>query len=330
MKKALVLVLSAILVLSLATIASAGVEIVGGQFAVEYKADLNGDPVKPTFGIVGGDTRLNIEGKYSVGNFKGYAYSRFDLNKVDLKPSTLEGDNKDTTWGDARWYFKKAEVDYTLFDGFSIGLSYDVDDIKIHDEFVYSKKLKDYYKGVPMISTKYSSDMLNLNVYNNAYVGGKFAILGTAKLNIEDAKVRSLVNFEQTGEETNKFETLTEASYTIDDFTFGAGVDYSKATNADAATSVSAGAEYVWDAFTFYAGGTYDVSGERFDSFDGSVAYGNYELSGSFEPEDTIEVVGKIKNVAGSKDEIQLKSTFGYNVDKFDKPVLSAKYTFKF
>ena len=313
------------LVLSLATIASAGVEIVGGQFAVEYKADLTGDPVKPTFGIVGGDTRLNIEGKYSVGNFKGYAYSRFDLKNIE------KGSIDDTAFAtSARWYFKKAEVDYTLFDGFSIGLSYDVDDIKIHDEFVYSKKLKDYYKGVPMISTKYSSDMLNLNVYNNAYVDGKFAILGTAKLNVEDAKVRSLVNFKQTGEETNKFETLTEASYTINDLTLGAGVDYSKTTNADAATSVSAGAEYVWDAFTFYAGGTYDVSGKELDSVDGSVAYGNYELSGSFEPEDTIEVVGKIKNVAGSKDEIQLKSTFGYNVDKFDKPVLSAKYTFKF
>ena len=95
-------------------------------------------------------------------------------------------------------------------------------------------------------------------------------------------------------------------------------------------TELTVAAEYLFDSVTLSANGTYDISGKEFDSVEGTVAYSNYELTGSFAPEDSIEVKGKIKNVGGSKDEIELKSNFGYNVDKFDKPVLSAKYTFKF
>jgi len=335
-KKTLVLVLSLLMVLSLASVASAEFEIASGQFEVDYTMDFNDD--KPIEGsktsVLAGNARINLEGKYSNDNFVGYAYSRFDYN---IGSKTVQS-------GQPRWFMKKAEMDYIIADGFTLGLAFDQDDIKIHDELVYDgKKLKDIYPGVVLFSAKYAGDALKVSNFNTGFTGGLFDNLTVIKADIADAKVRSLVKLTQakSGEESYLgFGVLAEASYNFGDFELGAGIDFGKAAAKDAEFEIAnfrgAAKAFVGD---FTLTGRVQMDNNTTDKkielgkVQAIVAYGNYELETVVEGKKKIEPKLKIKKLGGTKNDIEAKLTWGWDKteEKFEsKPVLNIKHIFRF
>ncbi len=329
MKKTLVLVLSLLMVLSLASVASASLNIVGGQFSLDYTIDMN--EAKPIDGsktdALKGEARINLEGKYSNDNFVGYCYSRFDFN------------NDSVNGGAPRWYMKKAEMDYIIADGFTLGLAFDKDDIKIHDELVYDgKKLKDFYNGVVLLSAKYAGDDLKVSNFNTMFTGGLFDNLTVVKLDIADAKIRSLIGLNQAkagGESYLGFKTFSEASYNFGDFEVGAGAELAKAAAKNAKFEISTirGAVKAYlGSFTVTVRGQLGKKGDKME-FNYSrfiIGYDNYELDTVFEPKKKFEPKLKIKKLAGTNNDIEAKFTFSHDGNKFKKPKINVKHIFRF
>jgi len=334
-KKTLVLVLSLLMVLSVASVASAELKIVGGQFSVTYDIDFADDkPIEgSTTGTVKGEARINLEGKYSTDKFTGYAYSRFDFNN-----DKVEVANKG---GVPRWFMKKAEMDYIIADGFTLGLAYDQDDIKIHDELVYDgKKLKDIYPGVVLFSAKYAGDALKVSNFNTGFTGGLLDNLTVIKADIADAKVRSLVKLTQakSGDESYLgFGVLAEASYNFGDFELGGGIDFGKAAVKDAEFEIAnfRGAAKVYLGQLTLLGRVEMNNNTTEEKFELSkvhtiFTYGNYELETTIEPKSKIEPKLKLKKLAGTNNDIEIKATFKYKDDKYQAPAINAKHIFRF
>ena len=340
MKKTLVLVLSLLMVLSVASVASAELKIVGGQFSLQYDIDLGEkEPLdKSTFTGVKGEARINLEGKYSNDNFVGYAYSRFDFGKFEYGKG----------YQNVRWYMKKAEMDYIIADGFTIGLAYDEDDIKIHDEFIYSKKLKDFYKGVPLVSAKYAGDAVKVSNFNSAFAGGLFKNIVVAKVDAGDAKIRGLYNYNKVdkteGSEKEKTNLFAEATYYIADWdlTVGGGVELTKDnTSSDPEKhldyfNITGGTEFYLADLSVKALLTYRVSDEIKEENKGVkelktiLKYAGHELETVFVPESKIEPKLKLKKLAGTNNDIEIKATFKYKDDKYQAPAINVKHIFRF
>lgn len=335
MKKTLVLVLSLLMVLSVASVASAELKIVGGQFSLQYTKDFDKEGWDDAaFKGVQGEARINLEGKYSADKFTGYAYSRFDFT----------GFSTGTGYQNVRWYMKKAEMDYIIADGLTIGMAYDEDDIKIHDELVYDgKKLKDIYKGTPLFSVKYAGDALKVSNFNTGFTGGLFDNLTVIKADIADAKVRSLVKLTQakSGDESYLgFGVLAEASYNFGDFELGGGIDFGKAAVKDAEFEIAnfRGAAKVYLGQLTLLGRVEMNNNTTEEKFELSkvhtiFTYGNYELETTIVPKSKIEPVLKFKKLAGTNNDIEAKLSWGYVAadEKFEtKPALTVKHIFRF
>jgi len=320
------------MLLSLASVASASLNIVGGQFSLDYTIDMN--DAKPIDGsktdALKGEARINLEGKYSNDNFVGYCYSRFDFNK-----DSVNG-------GGPRWYMKKAEMDYIIADGFTLGLAFDKDDIKIHDELVYDgKKLKDFYNGVVLLSAKYAGDAVKVSNFNTMLTGGLFKNITVAKAEIGDAKIRGILDLKQAKDEVDPntkymgMNALAEASYNFGDFEVGAGAELGKAAAKNAKFEIGTirGAVKAYlGSFTVTVRGQLGKKGDKME-FNYSrfiIGYDNYELDTVFEPKSKFEPKLKIKKLAGTNNDIEAKFTLSHDGNKFKKPVINVKHIFRF